>query len=366
MKLLLFSDLHLDAPFVWAGSKAAGRRRQALRDALVRLAGVAKAVGVQAVLCAGDLYEHEYFTPDTLAFVRGVFEGLDPIPIYLAPGNHDWYSKQSLYYQLTGRNIHVFRESRLEAVSLADGVTLWGAAHRVPANTDGFLDGFKVDRSGINLGLFHGSERGFYKDQGESKQPHAPFSESQIEVAGLRHVFVGHFHRPKDAVLYTYAGCPEPLAFGDPPGDGVVITVAADGSISRERHRVASGQVHDIECDISSIRSRQELLERLRGELGNLNGIVRVTLAGELKPEVDLNLDALGDSLADSLPEVAFSLRVGLLQTAYPLDAIAREQTVKGQFVASVRAANLPAEEERKILITGLRALEGRTDLEVP
>ena len=293
MKLVLFSDLHLDSPFVWAGPKLAGVRRQALRDSLVRVADLARKVKADAVLCAGDLYEHGYFTPDTSAFVRHVFEGLDPIRVFLAPGNHDWYSRQSLYYQLDGQNIHVFTSSRLEPVTLTEGVTLWGAAHCVPANTDGFLDGFRADRAGTNLALFHGSERGFFGAQGDAKQPYAPFLESQIEAVGLSHAFVGHFHRPQDAKWYTYPGCPEPLAFGDPPGHAVVIRISPDGNVSRERHSVASGQVQDLELDVTAIRSRQELLDQLRRKLGNASGIARMTLSGELQPEVDFDLGGL-------------------------------------------------------------------------
>ncbi len=366
MKLVLFSDLHLDAPFVWAGPKAAQRRRQALRDALVRVAELTKQTGADALLCAGDLFEHDYFTPDTAMFVKQLLEELDPIRVFCAPGNHDWYSKQSLYHHLPGRNIHVFTTATLEPVALAEGVTLWGAAHCVPANTDGFLDRFRVSKPGINLALFHGSERNFFKDQGETKQPYAPFSEAQIETAGLHHAFVGHFHKPKDARLYTYAGCLEPLAFGDPPGDAVIVTVSADGRIERERHSIASGHVRDMEFDLTPVRSRQDLLERLRVELKGVTGIARVTLVGELQPDVDLNLDGLEDALADHVATTALTLRFGPITTGYSLDALAREQTVRGQFINSVRAANLSPHEERRILITGLRALEGRSDLEAP
>ena len=62
-----------------------------------------------------------------------------------------------------------------------DGLILWGAAHRGPANTPGFLDGFKVDREGVHLALFHGSERGWFSDQETGKQLHAPFDAGQIK-----------------------------------------------------------------------------------------------------------------------------------------------------------------------------------------
>jgi exonuclease SbcD len=84
-----------------------------------------------------------------------------------------------------------FSEPRLTPVGLADGLTLWGAAHRSPANTPGFLDnGFQVDRDGIHLALFHGSERAWFTEQETGKQPHAPFDASQIQSAGLHHALL--------------------------------------------------------------------------------------------------------------------------------------------------------------------------------
>lgn len=113
-------------------------------------------------------------------------------------------------------NVHVFTEAGLSPVELADGLTLWGAAHRAPANTDGFFEhGFKVDRGGVNVALFHGSERGELTWQEEGKAPHAPFHAWQIPEAGLDHVFCGHFHAPRDAERHTYPGNPDPLTFGE-------------------------------------------------------------------------------------------------------------------------------------------------------
>ena len=69
-------------------------------------------------------------------------------------------------------------------------------------------------------------------------------------------------------------------------------------------------------------------------------------------------LSALGDHL-DGLV-----VRAGEIVPSYDLDAIKAETTVRGQFA---RDALLIADEDRqrKVLITGLRALEGRRDLEV-
>lgn len=365
MKLLLFSDLHLDTAFSWAGERIARKRRQALRDTLLRIVQLAQDERVDAVLCGGDLYEHERFSADTGEFLRSAFERLEPIPIYIAPGNHDWYGRESLYQQVQwSPNVHVFSTDRLEPVILDDGLTLWGAAHCAPANTDGFLEQVtRVGDQGVHLGLFHGSEATFLKAQGAEKIPHAPFRAEQVARAGLAHAFLGHFHKPQDAEFFTYPGNPDPLEFGEDGDRGVVIaTVAKDGSITRERRRVAVSKVHDLTVDVTGCSSQQDVRELLSARLGGLSGAVRVTLEGELGPEAELSLPDLQE-MAPHLD--GLMVRPGALRVAYDLDRIAAEETVAGNFVREVRTSGLPAELVKRILVTGLRALEGRSDLEV-
>jgi len=367
MKFVLFSDLHLDAPFVGLGSgnRAASRRRQALRDTLGNIVTLAGQEQADALLCGGDLYEHEAFTDDTMQFVRHLFAELQPLPVYLAPGNHDWLGRSSLYERAEWTpNVHVFKSSSLTPVTLDDGLTLWGAAHLRPAGTSGFLDGFQVDRDGINLALFHGAERGWFSQQDEGKDLHAPFDEVQIAAAGLYHAFLGHYHRAKAGATHTYPGNPCPLKFGEDPGRGaVVITVQQDGRVQREWHQVAACQVHDLTTDVTGCSSSQDVRHLVTSSVQGMKGCARVTLTGELSPAAELNRQNL-ETVTTNLD--ALVVRLDQVRSAYDIDHLSQEPTVRGQFVQDVQAApELNDEQRRRVLITGLRALDGRTDLEV-
>ena len=52
LKLVLFADLHLDAPFAWLGGSqlAARRRRQALRETIRNIMRLAREVQADALL----------------------------------------------------------------------------------------------------------------------------------------------------------------------------------------------------------------------------------------------------------------------------------------------------------------------------
>jgi exonuclease SbcD len=365
MRLLHFADLHLDTPFRWANREQARRRRQALRETLLRICRLADAQRVDALACGGDLYEQERFTPDTAEFLRATFAEIAPLPVFLAPGNHDWFGPASLYRQVQwSPNVHVFDTAELTAVTLGDGLTLWGAAHCAPANTPDFLDNFHVDRGGVHLALFHGSAQGDLAFQQTGKIPHAPFRAEQIRRAGLQHALLGHFHNPVDAPDHTYPGNPDPLSFGETwEGAAVLATVAEDGTVARERFVVATSHVSDVRVDLTGMTHEGQVRQRVVDAVADLSGYVRVTLYGALGPEVDLHLQDIEELCPPNLD--ALVVRLGSVSVALDDDyePLAKEQTVRGQFVRDViAAASLTDDQRHRVLVTGLRALNDRVD----
>lgn len=366
MKIAHLADVHLDSAFKLFAPEVARQRRQAIEAALRTAVEEAADAHVEAILIAGDLYEHDRVAPDTGEFLRALFERVSPTPVYIAPGNHDWFGPSSLYARLDwSPNVHVFTSDRLDPIELADGLTLWGAAHCAPANTDGFLDRFSVDRGGAHVALFHGSEQGAFAFQEEGKAPHAPFRADQIEAAGIAHVFCGHFHTAIDAQAYTYPGNPEPLSFGErtAPTPGLVLsTIGSDGRVERERRKIGQTEVRDVQLDVTGCASGNDVRHRATAELGELTGCVRVTVTGEVAAEADVSVADIERSAPAAMAVVA---RVGALTTAYDIASIREENTVRGEFVTDVLSADLPDALRQKIIVTGLRALEGRSDLEV-
>ncbi len=365
MKAILFSDLHLDTLFAIAGAPAkARRRRQAIRDTLTRIIDLAIEESADIVLCGGDLYENDRVTPDTAAFVRDQFQRLAPIPIFIAPGNHDWYGPRNAYAaEPWSPNVHIFNEPQLTPYPLEDGLTLWGAAHCAPAGTESFLNAFHVDRGGVHLALFHGSERNALLEQGEGKLPHAPFEAGDIERSGIHHAFLGHYHRRKYHQWFTYPGNPNPIGFGEDSDRGAaVIEISVNGNVDRRCVRVAAGEAHDVETELKEVSSLQDVRAQVARAIGGLAGSVRLKLTGDIPPEVDLRPNDLTD-LGSSLD--TFVVDTGMIRKSLSLADIASDPTVKGLFVRLVQSSDLAEDEQQRVLLTGLRALDKRDDLEV-
>ena len=368
MRLLAFSDLHLDAPFAGSGPGLARLRRAELRDTLSRIVRLAGELKVDVLMCAGDLYEHERYTPDTVQMLQRLFAEVAPIPVLIAPGNHDWYGLGSIYVTAVwSPNVHIFDSENLMPYDGLDGVRVWGFAHRNPSQTTIPLGQFRVEGDGLHLGLLHGSEVGGWASIAKyhpEKIRHAPFRAEQIPEAGLAHCIVGHYHTPVMGEFHTYSGAPAPLSFKD-QGKGRAVEIVFDDQgriIKRHQHRVTGLQVHDLSVDVSGCVDLGDIQNRMKVLLASLEGIARVTLHGELGTAVELDLGVLSERRG-RLEDLV--VRAGSIYPGYDIGAIREEPTVRGAFVRDLMEADLDDDERHRVIITGLRALEGRSDLAV-
>src|SRR3989442_270328 len=257
MRILVFADLHLDVPFAWADQLTARLRRANRRRALENIIRLAQDERVDFLMCAGDLFEHDRITPDAIEFLRKTFHD-SGLRTFIAPGNHDWLGPESPYAQPDwGDQVTVFHEDHLVPVELDDGVTLWGAAHRAPANTDDFFSMVRVNRGGVNLALVHASELSGLPMQDERKLPHAPFRAEELQQAGIDFAALGHYHYPNEGDRFAYCGNPDPLTFGETGVRGaLMLTVAGDGRVTFERRIVAVSEVHDLSIALNGERHR--------------------------------------------------------------------------------------------------------------
>ena len=368
MKLVLFGDMHLDQAFAWLGSNrtAARTRRKSLRETFLKVLKLAAEEQADALLCSGDLYEQDRVTPDTGEFLRRSFGDLSPMKVFIAPGNHDYLSPGSIYKSTQwSDNVHIFHGDFSEGmVELGPGFVLWGTAHRVPANTPNFFAGFRVPSGpDTHVALAHASEAGWLQ-QASGQQPHAVFSAGDIERAGFTHALLGHIHTPKDHELFTYPGNPEPLTFSETGERGaVVFSFAGGGSIARQRHVLSSTNVEVVLVDLTGCATQHDVQQAIDAQLDGHSGYLEVRLTGDVEPSVDI-------TTSDLAPErdgvLALRYDTSRVKINYDLAALSVETSIRGQFLRDVMDdPDLEDAERRRIIITGLRAFEGRSDLEV-
>ncbi len=362
--LLHLSDLHLDAPFPALGLE----RRADLRATLGRILALARERQVAAVTIAGDLYEQDYALPDTAAFLAQQFARLAPIAVFIAPGERDPYTNDSLY-ALTHwpENVTIFSQGQLTPVELTPGITLWGATCP-PARGGATLDGFQCDRPGVNLLLLHAADA----DQpATGAEGVFTVSASAIRAAGFDFALLGHHHAarlwPEDAPRCLYPGSPEPLRpeAKDVRHTVTLVTVQEAGCavehipINQWRHRAA-------QVDVSGCSSVAEAAARVQAALTvALDGvddrlICEVTLTGA--PDAPLETAAV---LAQ-VQTPAHLYGQARFTFPYDLERLAQEQTVRGllvrRFQGNLSGSTDEAERQRHLraLAVALQALEGK------
>ena len=158
LRILHAADLHLDSPFEGLGAGKAAIRRGEQRELLGRIAALAVSEKVDLVLFAGDLLDSDntfYETGEEL--IRSLQK--IPVPVFISPGNHDFYSERSPYARLKlPGNIHIFTSDEIRSVELpALGVRVYGAAF-LDRRAAPLLRGFHAPREeGVcNLFCLHG------------------------------------------------------------------------------------------------------------------------------------------------------------------------------------------------------------------
>jgi hypothetical protein len=373
-RLLHIADLHLDRAFAATGCQGelARRRRQGLRDALRRAGELAVQRGCDAVTIAGDLYEHERSGVDTARFLAETFAAWRPLRVFIAPGNHDPLLPGSIYLRTDWPdNVTLYTASRLEPVALADGLTLWGIAHRDPAWRGNPLEGVGSAGSGVHLALFHGSEMG---SRPEGKAAHGPFTAAEIRAAGFVAALCGHYHgrRVDAAAGLLYPGSPEPLGFDETGERGpTLVEIGPGGSVRYEPLSTNRWAAVCVTCDVEGTASVQGVLDALAGacepELADIDrdcALVRVDLIGTVPCTLSLDAFTIESTAREQLAVALVRVR-DLTSAGHDVAAALRERGTRGAFArAAAAAAERAASEEDAALVAdalryGLTALAG-------
>jgi DNA repair exonuclease SbcCD nuclease subunit len=359
MRILHLADTHLDRVFGAADDRPdAARRRTGLRDALSRGLAAGRAEGVDAIVLAGDIYEHASVTADTVAFLAGELERA-AVPVLVTPGNHDPYVPGSAW-QLTAwpANVHVFAADRVEPFELGDGVVVWGAAFCAPTAPAGVPDRFTAPDDGrTHLLALHAALTGErWADEGR----HRSVTRAQLAATRAVRVLLGHFHDGYDDGLLCYPGSPEPLGWGERHGEHGASLITLSGGAATARHvPLAARRYVERTLSVTGAASSAHIEAMAAAEAAREPGAcLRLVLEGEIAPGCAVDVAALSERLGAGLEELVIADRT---RPAYDLEAIGRERSVRGRFVQRMLASDDPVAGEA--VLAGLRALDGHAEV---
>lgn len=331
IRILHAADLHLDSPFQALSAAKAAIRRAEQRELLGKLSELAQIEQVDMVLLSGDLLDSSSpYTETAQELVRHL--GSIPAPVFISPGNHDFYSRRSPYARIKfPNNVHIFMKNDLEVFALPTlGARVYGAAF-TDIESHGLLCGFHAARDeGIcNIMCIHGE-----LCSGESR--YNPITEKEIADSGMDYVALGHTHkasglRKAGSVFYSWPGCPEGRGF-DECGDRYVnIVELENGSCHLRQVSIAGRKYEILKLDISSCDALTALHNALPDD--SVRDIYRIIFTGETDCVPDLR------RLQRNFSELFFELQLrDETRLRRSLWENTGEDTLRGIFLSKLKA----------------------------
>ncbi len=279
INILHAADFHLDSAFAGLTSELAKLRRRESRQLLERLRNYVNQNAVEVVLLAGDLFDGAEVYRETLEQMAAALGGMNA-HVFIAPGNHDFYSARSPYATLAWpENVHIFRTRSVECVELpALGCAVYGAAFANATQETSLLDGFAAPDDGMtHLMVLHAE-----LDAAEAR--YDPITREQIAASNLDYLALGHTHRfdgvhRAGKTAYAYAGCPEGRGFDETGDKGVLYGAVSPNEVDIKFVPFAKRRYETLHADVTG-KSPADALRDAMPETA-ASDICRVIFTGE-------------------------------------------------------------------------------------
>ena len=360
LRIVHGADFHLDAPFAALPPEKAVQRRGEQRELLHRLAALANRAEADLVLLSEDLFDGGELYGETLDALAQALGGLKA-QVFIAPGNHDYWTPHSAYARKWPSHVHIFTEPEIERVDLPElGCTVYGTAFTGPCREDRALKGFRAPDDGrVHLMVLHGEVA--------SESRYGPVPLEDLAESGLDYVALGHVHTCSGVqragnTFWAYPGCPEGRGFDETGDKGVLCGVVERGNVELAFAPLCQRRYLVREVDVTGAEPAQALSAALPAEKSP--DFCRILLTGE-RGEGALDLAALTALAAPKYYSVSLRDHTRLARDLWDR---AEESTLTGLFLQEMkrRLEEAGTEEERArvelAVRFGLAALEHRED----
>ena len=360
VKIVHAADFHLDSAFGALSGEQAKLRRREGRELMERLSNYVNQQNADLVLLAGDLFDGETTYRETIEQLRDAL-GSMCAQVFIAPGNHDFYSAGSPYAALAWpENVHIFKSGAIERVELRSlSCAVYGAAFTAAAQEQSLLEGFRAPEDGLtHLMVLHG-------DMSAAEARYSPLRKEQIERSNLDYLALGHTHlhdgfHKAGKTTYAYAGCPEGRGF-DELGDKGILCGTVEPGKAELRFVPFARRRYEILCVDVTGKNPADALRSSIPE-STARDLYRVVFTGETD-ERGIDLKALEERFAPDFFRLELRDRTRIKQDVW---ARSGEDSLRGLFLRELRAKyEAAAEESERTKIEqavrfGLAALDGR------
>ena len=325
MKFVHIADMHFDSPFVNLSDKSilGDLRRLHQRKVFKKVIEYIKENNIKYLFISGDLYEHKYVKLSTIEYINNLFKEIPNTKIYISPGNHDPYIKDSYYNEFNwSENVKIF-EAKMEKVENED-VTIYGYGFDDFYCTDCQIENLKIEDSNkTNILVIHGTIDGASI---EEKQYNS-MTRKILQEKQFDYIALGHIHKIDYSTNIVYPGSTISLGFDELGKHGMIVGDIEKDNLQLEFVALDEEEFKEIEIKITDIQSKEELIEKLNQLEIASNEYVKIILVGNRNFEIN-KYELLKYMENERIIKIKNKTKI-----AYNLAKMANENTLKGLFV---------------------------------
>lgn len=362
MRIIHCADLHLDSKMSANLDKDKAKlRKQELLRTFTRMIEYASDNRIDGILISGDLFDTKLVS----ALARNtVYKGISDNPeiqFFYLKGNHDVDSFLSSINEIPD-NLHMF-DNEWKSYSLGpnDNIKIWGV-ELDESNSLRVQENFSPDPSKINIVMLHGQEA-----ESISKDKAEVINLKLFKNKGIRYMALGHIHKYKCEALdgegkYCYCGCLEGRGFDECGDHGfVVLDIDEETGIVKDTFiPFALRKLYEIPVNISGLSTSPEILEKtgmeLRESKATKDDLVKLVFCGDV--DIDTEIDT--QFVVGQFKEDYYFIKAYDETTLYvDYEAYALDESLKGEFVRTVKKLDIDDNEKARIIMCGLNVLAG-------
>ena len=356
MKFVHIADMHFDSPFTTLSDKGnlGEKRRIEQRNVFKNIIEYIKKENIEFLFISGDLYEHQYIRKTTIEFINNLFKEIENTKIFIVPGNHDPYLKQSFYniYDWS-ENVHIFN-SKIEKIEL-NNIDIYGYGFDDFYCSDSGIKDLKIDDPNkINILLIHGTLDGSNSEE----MQYNSMSRKMLEEKGFDYIALGHIHKnnfePNGRIIYP--GSTISLGFDELGEHGMVAGDINKEKIDLKFIKLDQTEFVETEINCTEINSIEELIEKINNLNLEENKLYKLILVGKRNFEINI-YNLYKYDLDEKMIKIKNNTKPN-----YDIEKIAKENNLKGLFAREVleEINNKKYDDEilEKALEIGLEILE--------
>lgn len=345
MKFVHIADLHLDHPFVNLSDRdrLGDLRRLAGRKAFQKVIQYIQEKEIPYLFISGDLYEHPYVKQSTIKYINDMCKQIPNTQVFMAPGNHDPYLKNSYYHTFPwNENITIFSSNIKKVQTKEADIYGYGFDDFYCANSG--VEKLSIqDPERINILIIHGTLEG----SSQEEKQYNPMSKKMLEAKGFDYIALGHIHKPDYGTKIAYPGSMISLGFDELGEHGMIVGEVQKGKIDLQFVPLDEEEFKEIEVDVTRIEAKEELIEKINKlEIPN-NQFVKIRLVGNRNFEINCY------ELIKYMENPRIIKIKDYTTLALDFEKLANENTLKGLFVKQMMEKlkqEEVSEEETKII----------------